>query len=71
MMMFDLFEPAIRKMKAGRKPLATLHKIQTAGHGYKVAKRSRISEECVFEEIARVTRDWIGSTILNSPRKKK
>lgn len=71
MMTFDLFEPAIRKMKAGRKSLATLHKIQAAGHGYKVAKRSRVSEECVFEEMARVTREWLGSTILKSPRKKK
>jgi predicted alpha/beta-hydrolase family hydrolase len=70
MMTFDLFEPVTRKMKANRKSLATLHKIYTAGHGYKIAKRTRTSDESVFDEMARVTRDWIGGALLRSPRKK-
>lgn len=71
MMTFDLFEPVIRKMKANRKALATLHKIHTAGHGYKILKRTRTSEESVFDEMARVTREWLDAAILTKPRKKK
>ena len=37
---------------------ATLHIIDTAGHGYKVLKRSRTSKEDVFAEMARVVRAW-------------
>ena len=71
MMSFDLFEPILRKMKVGGKPLATLHQIHTAGHGYRIAKRIRNSEESVFDEIARVTRQWLASEFLKKPRKKK
>lgn len=71
MMTFDLFEPKIRKMKSGGKSLATLNKIHTAGHGYRIAKRIRTSEESVFDEMARVTRDWLTASILKKPRKKK
>lgn len=37
---------------------ATLHLLDTADHGFRVLKRSRKSEEDVFVEMARVTRDW-------------
>jgi predicted alpha/beta-hydrolase family hydrolase len=51
----DLMEPTIRKL--GK--LATLHKIDTANHSYKVLKKTRTSTEDVFAEMARVTRDWV------------
>ena len=40
-------------------PGAELHWLDTADHGYRVLKRSRASEEDVFDEIARVARDFI------------
>ena len=50
----DLFEPAIEML--GRR--ATLHKIDTANHSYKVLKKMRTSDEDVFAEMARVLKDW-------------
>lgn len=38
---------------------AELHWLDTADHGYRVLKRSRESSEDVFDEIARVARDFI------------
>lgn len=40
-------------------PAAALHWLDTADHGYKVLKRSRQTEESVFDEMARVARDFI------------
>ncbi len=37
---------------------ATLHVLDTADHGYKILKKSRTSAEDVFDEMARVLRDW-------------
>jgi predicted alpha/beta-hydrolase family hydrolase len=37
---------------------ATLHVLETADHGYHTLKRSRLSTEDVFVEMARVTREW-------------
>jgi predicted alpha/beta-hydrolase family hydrolase len=51
----DLLEPAIANL--GER--ATLHKIDTANHGYKVLKKMRTSDEDVFDEMARVLKDWI------------
>ena len=51
----DLLEPAIAEL--GKQ--ATLQLLDTANHGYKVLKRSRVSSEDVFDEMARVTREWI------------
>lgn len=51
----DLLEPAIEKL--GKR--ATLHKIDTANHSYKVLKKMRTSDEDVFAEMARVLKDWI------------
>ena len=52
----DLWQPVVKKLKT-----ATLHLIETANHGYKILKKTRISAEDVFDEIARVTREWIDS----------
>ena len=54
----DLLEPVISALKT-----ATLHKIDTANHSYKVLKRTRTSTEDVFTEMARVTREWIDSKL--------
>lgn len=52
---FDLWQPVVEKI--GKH--ATLHLIDTANHSYKVLKKARVSAEDVFDEIARVTREWI------------
>ena len=53
----DLFRPVIQKLGGH----ATLHTIDTADHSYKVLKRTSVSDEDVFTEMARTTRDWITS----------
>ena len=50
----SLLRPVCEKL-GGR---ATLHVLDTADHGYKVLKRSRVSQEDVFAEMARVVREW-------------
>jgi predicted alpha/beta-hydrolase family hydrolase len=50
----DLLQPVCKKL--GRR--ATLHRLDTADHGFRTLKRSRKSEEDVFVEMARVVRDW-------------
>ena len=52
----DLFEPVLKKL--GRR--AKIHYLDTADHGYKTLKKTRLSEENVFAEMARITRDWLG-----------
>jgi predicted alpha/beta-hydrolase family hydrolase len=37
----------------------TLHLLDTADHGYRVLKRSRTSEEDVFDEMARTAQGWV------------
>lgn len=51
----ELFRPVVKKL--GK--VATLHPLDTADHGYKILKKSRESDEDVFAEMARVTREWI------------
>ena len=41
-------------------PTAQLHWLDTADHGYHVLKRTRKSTEDIFEEMARVAREFIG-----------
>jgi predicted alpha/beta-hydrolase family hydrolase len=48
----------LREVVAGLSS-AELHWLDTADHGYRVLKRSRASSEDVFDEIARVARDFI------------
>ena len=50
----DLLRAVCRKL--GKR--ATLHPLDTADHGFKTLKRSRVSEEDVFVEMARVVREW-------------
>jgi predicted alpha/beta-hydrolase family hydrolase len=40
-------------------PAAELHWLDTADHGYRVLKRARRSSEDVFDEMARVARDFV------------
>ena len=51
----DLLKPVIAKLK--RK--AKLHLLETANHSYKILKRTRTSDEDVFEEIGRVAANWM------------
>ena len=51
----ELLEPVVESL--GK--LATLHLLDTANHGYKVLKKTRVSDEDVFEEMARALRDWL------------
>lgn len=53
----DLLKPTLSAL--GNR--SELHLLDTANHGYKVLKRSRASTEDVFDEMARVTREWISS----------
>lgn len=55
----DLLEPVCRKL--GRR--ATLHRLDTADHGYKILKRARQGDEDVFAEMARVVRDWASGLV--------
>ena len=50
----ELLRPVCKRL--GDK--ATLHLLDTADHGFKTLKRSRASEEDVFEEMARVAKQW-------------
>lgn len=50
----DLLEEVVSSLTTAR-----LHWLDTADHGYKVLKRTRTSSEDVFDEMARVTRDFM------------
>jgi uncharacterized protein len=50
----DLLQPVCKKL--GKR--ATLHRLDTADHGFRTLKRSRNSKEDVFVEMARIVRDW-------------
>jgi predicted alpha/beta-hydrolase family hydrolase len=54
-----LAEPALLESVVGGLAGAELHWLDTADHGYRVLKRSRQSSEDVFDEMARVTRDFV------------
>jgi uncharacterized protein len=51
---FDLLQSVCKKL--GKK--AMLHPLATADHGFRILKRSRESDEDVFVEMARITREW-------------
>ena len=42
-------------------PLATLHWLKTADHGFKIIKRTRSSDENIYDEVSRVTSEWFRS----------
>ena len=50
----DLFEPVVKNL--GKR--AKLHLLDTADHSYKIQKKTRTSDEDVFDEMARVTAEW-------------
>jgi uncharacterized protein len=50
----DLLEPVCKRL--GK--LATLHRLHTADHGFRILKRSRTTDEDVFVEMARAVRGW-------------
>ncbi len=50
----DLLQPVCAKLDSR----ATLHLLDTADHGFRTLKRSRQSEENVFDEMARVLLEW-------------
>ena len=52
----DLFKPVLETLGSNAK----IHYLDTADHGYKTLKRTRQSQENVFEEMARIARRWIG-----------
>ena len=54
----DLFQPIVKKLRKKKKQV-TLHLLDTANHSYKILKRTRESEEDIFDEIGRVASDWI------------
>ena len=49
----ELLEPVVEPLEG-----ATLHRLDTADHGFKVLKRSRKSDEDVYDEMARVLKAW-------------
>jgi predicted alpha/beta-hydrolase family hydrolase len=51
----ELLEPVIETL--GKK--ATLHLLDTANHSYKILKKTRVSTEDVFDEMARAAREWL------------
>jgi hypothetical protein len=51
----ELLEPLVSGLAT-----AELHWLDTADHGYKVLKRTRETDEDVFDEMARVARGFIG-----------
>lgn len=50
----DLLEPVVKSM--GER--ATLHLLETADHSFKILRRTRNTGEDVFDEMARVVREW-------------
>lgn len=50
-----LFRPVMKKLEKR----ATLHTMDTADHSYKILKKTRTSDEDVFAEMARASREWI------------
>lgn len=51
----DLLDQVISKLA----PRATLHLLDTADHGYKILKRSRKSDQDIFEEMIGIVRNWL------------
>jgi predicted alpha/beta-hydrolase family hydrolase len=55
----ELADSELLEQVVGKLPTAELHWLDTADHGYHVLKRTRTTTENVFEEMARVTREFI------------
>lgn len=55
----ELAERVLLARVVKKLPTAQLHWLETADHGYRVLKRTRTSTEDVFDEMARVAREFI------------
>lgn len=55
----ELLVPMVENLGAN----ASLYLLETADHGYKILKRTRISTEDVFTELSRVTADWAKNVV--------
>ena len=55
----ELAERGLLKQVVANLPTAQLHWLDTADHGYHVLKRTRESAEDIFDEMARVAREFI------------
>lgn len=55
----DLLEPTVKKLGEH----AFLHLLDTANHSYKILKKSRVLDEDVFVEMARVVDVWVKSSL--------
>ena len=60
--------PLLKQTIAGLGDRATLHLLETADHSFKVLKKTRTSAEDVFDEMARVTKEWAAASTAVSPR---
>jgi predicted alpha/beta-hydrolase family hydrolase len=58
----ELADRKLLEQVVGNLPTARLHWLDTADHGYRVLKRTRTSSEDVFDEMARVAREFIENT---------
>ena len=67
----ELAERALLERVVASLPSARLHWLETADHGYRVQKRARSSSEGVFEEMARVARDFIDAHTATASRSRR
>ncbi|MGV3484773.1 MAG: alpha/beta fold hydrolase [Planctomycetaceae bacterium] len=61
----ELADRELLEQVVGQLPTAQLHWLETADHSYHVLKRTRRSEEHVFAEMARVTREFIARVMCS------
>jgi len=59
----ELLQGVVRKLGKS----ATLHALDTADHGFRTLKKARKSGEDVFDEMARVVREW---AVIDRPDRK-
>lgn len=52
---FELFQPVYKQIRQS----ATIQTLDAVDHGYRVSKRSRKTNEDVFDEMGRLTRQWL------------
>jgi len=62
----DLATPELLERVAGTQARAVLHWLDTADHGYRVRARERASRENVYDEAARVARDFLTAQHCNA-----
>jgi predicted alpha/beta-hydrolase family hydrolase len=55
----DLAERPLLEQVVAALPAARIHWLDTADHGYRILKRTRTAPEGVFDEMARVAREFV------------